>query len=603
MSRSAASTAGAAGAPGGGGRRRPPARAAAAAAVLTLGAFCGAPPARAAAAPQEPSTSAFEITPPVRHNLQQLQERWLQWVSAPNPQRSQSATADLLATAQQLGMERLPDLAFGAMARAVRAARQKDFARARWSLEAAERLDPGRPESAFAAAAVARLEGSYGRAAAALVSGAARLFNLPLERYLLLQSLLLWTLALLLLTGALFVGALMATRGAALFHDLVALGALRLPRAAAVGAVLVLLGWPLLLPAGPLWLALFWSVLLWGYASASERTVLVSLWLLLAVAPVLVAQQRRQVSLALSPPMQAMQSLQQRRLYGGLFADLGVLRSLLPDSPAVKQLLADVHRSLNQWEIARSLYGQVLEAEPRNTSAMLDLGAYCFFRGDWSGAIEYFSRASSADPRSGAAAFDLSQAYAYSRSFDRGVAVLAQAKEIDARSVDRWLRTAAQQPVVTAAGGLARIPEIRRVLAVGWSGQDSAPPRFDLRRHGLPLAAVAVIAALAAALHAARGRLGTTPSPPRWPPVRARFGRWLRVVSPGLPSAQAGEGVRAFLALLLPAGLLMLPLFDRLGYRIPWGYDLGNSAAWPASILGLLLYLAARLGWELRTGV
>jgi tetratricopeptide (TPR) repeat protein len=545
----------------------------------------------------------IEITPPVRQALQQLQEQWLQWVGASNPQGSQSAAADILATARQLGMERLPDLAFGALARAVQAARQKDFARAHWALEAAERLDPGRPEAAFATAAVARLEGNYARAFSALASGAVRLFSLPLERYLWLQSLLLWALTLLLLTGALFVGALMATRGAALFHDLAALGARRLPRPVAVGTALVFLCWPLLLPAGPLWLAVFWSILLWGYASVSERTLLVSLWLLLAASPVVVAQQRRQVSLALSPPMQAMQSLQQHRLYGGLFADLGVLRSLLPDSPAVKQLLADLHRSLNQWEIARSLYRQVLEAEPRNTSVMLNLGAYCFFKADWSGAIDYFTRASVADPRSAAAAFDLSQAYAYSRSFDRGLAVLAQAKEIDSQSVDRWLRAADQQRVVTSAGGFARIPEIRRVLATGWSGQEAMPPHFELGRHGLPLLAAAAVAALAAGLHAAFRALGSTPSSPRWPPPRVPLGRWLRVLFPGLPSAQSGEGLRAFCALLLPTALLILPLFDRLGYRIPWGYDLDNSAAWPLSILGLLLYLAARLGWELRTGV
>ena len=44
-----------------------------------------------------------------------------------------------------------------AVARAVEAARQKDFPRARWSLEAAERFDPGRPETTFATRFAARL--------------------------------------------------------------------------------------------------------------------------------------------------------------------------------------------------------------------------------------------------------------------------------------------------------------------------------------------------------------------------------------------------------------------------------------------------------------
>ena len=104
------------------------------------------------------------------------------------------------------------------------------------------------------------------------------------------------------------------------------------------------------------------------------------------------------MAVALSPPAQAMESLQEHRLYGSLFSDLGVLRSVLPESVAVKHLLADVHRSLNQWELARSLYRQVLEAEPNNTSALLDLGDYSFLKGDFSSAIQSFQKAAAADP-------------------------------------------------------------------------------------------------------------------------------------------------------------------------------------------------------------
>jgi hypothetical protein len=47
----------------------------------------------------------------------------------------------------------------------------------------------------------------------------------------------------------------------------------------------------------------------------------------------------------------------------------------------------------------------------------------------------------------------------------------------------------------------------------------------------------------------------------------------------------------------------MLPLYERVGYRIPWGYDAGGFAAWFLSLAGLLLYLVARLGWERRNAV
>ena len=314
------------------------------------------PPPVPAETPAASHGAGFEITPAVRQQLHRIQEQWLRWVSATDREHSEAAVNEMLATAGQLGMSRLPDLALGALAWAVDAARHKDFARAGWALAAAERLDPGRPEVAFAESAVARAAGSYARSAAALCRAYPRLFVLPLERYLWLQDLLLWCMYLLLLTGGLFVAALMATRGGGLFHDLAALSGRRLPRAVAAALAAAALLWPLALPGRLVWLLLLWSLLLWGYASASERAVLIGLWLLLGAAPLLVGVQQRAVAVRMSPPVKALESLRQRRLYGGLFTDLGLLRSSLPDSPAVKHLLADVHRMLGQWELARGFY-------------------------------------------------------------------------------------------------------------------------------------------------------------------------------------------------------------------------------------------------------
>jgi tetratricopeptide (TPR) repeat protein len=542
--------------------------------------------------------AGFEITPPVRQQLQRIQEHWLHWVSAPDREGSQRAVNEMLATAGQLGMTRLPDLSLGALAWAVDAARHQDFVRASWALEAAERLDPQRPETAFAEAAVARASGSYPRVVPALFRAYPRLFLLPLERYVWLQDLLIWSLFLLLGTGGLFVAAMMATRGGGLFHDLSTLFRRRLPGAVAVALTAVALLWPLALPGGFLWAPLLWSLLLWGYASSSERAVLIGIWLLLGAAPLLIIAQKRAVAVRLSPPVKALESLRQRRLYGGLFTDLAMLRSSLPDSPAVKHLLADVHRALGQWDLARGFYGEVLEAQPQNAAALLDLGVYSFNRGDTSTAIQYFQQASAADPRNSATAqFDLSQAYNEAYLFDEAHRALAQAKAIDAERVDRWLASADQEKVVTANGGLALIPEIEHSLIGPAAG-------LDLVQHGASLGVALGAILLAVALHLARRPFGYhTETQFHWRLGNRAGDRWRRVLLPGLSSAEAGEGARTFLALLAPAALLMLPLFERLGYRIPWGYDAGSFAAWTVSISGLLLYLGARLRWEWRNAV
>lgn len=583
---------------------RKPGRALCLAALVALAAAGSGAPAAAAATGgvSSPQVTGVELTAPVRRALKQLEEQWLQWVVQTSRQGSESVVQDLLATARQLGMARLPDLSIGALDRAVQEARKGDSNRARFSLDAAERLDPGRCETAFAEATVDRLEGRYLGSLGALTRGYLRLFSLSLERYLWLQNLLVWGVSLLLLTGGLFIALQMAVKGGALWEDLVGFFSRRLPRPAALAAAAAVLLWPLLLPSGLLWLPLFWSVLLWGYSSASERSVLVALWLLAGVAPVLITAQSRRVAVTLSPPVQAMESLRQHRLYGGLFTDLGVLRSLLPESAAVKHLLADVHRSLNQWDLAQSLYRQVLEQEPGNTWAEMNLGAYAYLKGDFGSAIQHFQKVIAADPKSAAAQFNLSQAYSDSYLFDESRRALAQARALDDTQVDLWMRDLAQQRVVANNRGITRIPEIRDQLLATFHAHEAPSARLELFRRGLSLVVPLVLALLAVALQLARRPFGS--AEPGADPLRFRsHDRWWRILLPGAAAAEIGEGFRGFLALVLPVALIMLPLFGRLGYRLPWGYDPGSSTAWIAAILGLTLYLGARLRTELRNDV
>ena len=554
-----------------------------------------------AAAVSSPQVTGVEMTAPVRQTLKQLEEQWLQWIVQNNRQEADRAVEELLETARQLGMRRLPDLSAGALARAVQAAKQKDFARARWALDAAEKFDPGRPETALAEATVNRLQGNWLGAATARLRAYPRMFSPPLERYLWFQDFLAWVLSLLLVTGGLFLAIQMLTKGASLFQDLARLFARKLPRGAAMAAAVVALLWPVALPYGALWLPLYWSILLWGYASVSERAVLVSLWLLVGISSPLLDAQRLRISLALSPPAQAMESLEEHRLYGNLFSDLGVLSSVLPDSVAVKHLLADVHRSLNQWELARSLYRQVLEKEPENTAALLNLGAYSFFKGDFGGAIQSFQKAAAVDPGNAAAQYNLSQAYSESYLFDEQKVALRKAQDIDLARVNAWIANS-QQRVVTVSGGMARIPEIRRELLEGWGGREARSGAAGIFRKGLSLLVALACVLVALALHLARRPLGYSERSADVFPEGA-FDRWGRILVPGVASAEIGEGGKAYLALLVPAAFLMLPLFGRLGVAIPWRYDPGNFPSWVVAALGLLLYFGVRLRQGLRDEV
>lgn len=545
-------------------------------------------------------SGALSLSGPVEGALARVQEQWLQWIGAfyqDDERRAGKSLEDLSATVQQLGMERLPDLSLGAATRAVQSARDGNVSRATWALAAAERFDAGRPETSFAAATASWTHGAYLRAIGEHLTGWRRVFGIPLVAQVWWHDALLWAIAALLLAGILFVGIEMAVHGPALLADIVTLGRFLPPGVALAIAVVVLL-WPLVLPAGPAWLGLYWSALLWAYGSWSERGVLVAGWAVVAVLPLVAMAQQGPIDVALSPAMRATRAAVSGRLYGAIFTDLGVLRTRLPESAAVSQLLGDFNRRLGQWEQARTLYAEVVEKEPSNVPALLDLGAYYFRRNDFGNAVSYFQRATTADAGSAAAFYNLSLAFSESYLFDDSTRALQQAQQIDNNKVSQWIQRSEDARVLTYDGGYARVDEIAAQLAAPRGGGRAERKLGQLR--GWVSVGIGVASLLLA--------LG-------WTAVRRQLGDHAaasdpeeldstvaKIALPGYVSATGGRGVHAYLALLVPAALVLLPFVRSIGYALPLGWAPGRVLAVAIAAIGLLLVVAVRVKLALDGG-
>lgn len=572
-------------------RRPPTERCVAAAAVALCAASLAVPPLRAQAGEPE----EFQLTAPVRRALALLQQDWAEWLSAfarGDLEAMDQSRERLLDGVSELGMERLPELSVGAAAEAVEAARQGDLELAHKALETAEALDPGRPEAAAAKAWVARAEGRPLVAVAKSAEALGRIADLPFERSLLLHDLVLWSLFATLLASALFVLVVMAARGPRLVAGLSDVLAKRLPPAVALGVALAALVWPLLLSAGFFWLLVYWSVLLWAYAGSREKVVLVLGWMVLAVAPILVDESRRQVAVRLSPMVQALEDASAGRLQGDLFEDLASLRAVLPGSPAAVQVLADQHRRLGQCEYARPLYTEVLQQEPDNAAAVLGLGVCAFERGELEEAIDRFQRAAALDPTDPAAPFDLSLVHSELYQFDRARDALTRAQRLSSQRVARWISRGGPPRPAAIDGGFQRIEEIRAELVRSWALEDESAESLTPWR-GLMSLPLAVACMLAALLFSA-----VAPQPRRFigPPSRpARSVEVLRrALLPGLAETWEGEAFSAFLALWVAAGLLSLLLTGRFGLRLPLGLE--SPIHWVAWLAwaGLALLVVVR---------
>ncbi len=453
---------------------------------------------------------------------------------------------------RQLGMRRLPDLSPAPWRRAVRVGAAEATSRAppgrstppSGSIPAAPRpLSPRPPWTASRATGWA----GFGRLAAGLRRDS---FGQPLERYLWLQELLLWA-CLLLVTGGLFIAVQMLTKG-----DGALPGPLRTSSAASCRAACragwcrapaPCLLWPLALPAGAVWLPLYWSVLLWGYASASERAVIVALWLLLGVAPLLVDLQRQQLAVALSPPAQA---------HGEPRASTASTAACSPTSGCCAPCCRRARRQAPDRR--RPPLAQPVGARPRALPPGARGGAEQHHRAPrprrlllpQGGLQPAPSRASRRPPpptrRTPPRQYNLSQAYSESYLFDEQQARPGPGPGDRPRAGQSLDGQAADQRVVTADGGIARIPEIRRELLASWGrARARSAPRLELCAAGSRLLLAAGPACCSPSPSTSRAAPSATPSGrpslPRQGPFDALGGALCCPASPRRRSARGGR--------------------------------------------------------------
>lgn len=530
----------------------------------------------------------FPLSTPLQENLLRLQDQWLVWNSAvlqADRELADSLIDDLLSTAAELGFRRLPELAVGAAARAVEVARDGDAETARSALAMAERLDPGRAEIRFARSRVAWLEGRYVTSVLQMVRGYARAGNVPGHRRVWWTNSLLWLSMTLTITAVLFVALQMATKGEHVLRDLAA-AVPGVGRSSGLIVALVLLGWPFLLSVGWAWALLYWIAILWRYASTSERWALAVALATIGMAPAAMALQGSRIEVALQPESKAVEHVVGSRLYGDLFDDLERLAERLPDSAAVDQLIGDVQVALGQDELARPLYHAVIEREPRNGPAIVNLGVFHFNRSEYVQAIEFFDRAREIEETAAVASYNLSSSYRRLLEFDNADANLSRARSLDSAAVASWIESGTA--TVTIPGGIRRAREIREQLA------EPHPGRAEYTRwlrSSLAAAGALLLGWILAPRLGVRGRSG-------WmglPTVQENsVERWTRRLVPGIVSAEAGDGGRAYLAIVLPVAALAIPLTGSVGFRVPWSYDPGAALAWGVGLAGFALFYGLR---------
>jgi tetratricopeptide (TPR) repeat protein len=258
----------------------------------------------------------------------------------------------------------------------------------------------------------------------------------------------------------------------------------------------------------------------------------------------------------------------------------------------VTQLVADLHATLKEWASAQVLYTNIIQVEPENGSALVNLGVCYFNQDDYTRAMEYFQKATQIEQSAAMARFNMSQTLSDLYRFSEAERELGIAQSLSAPLVRQWLRTAAQERVVIMDGGLRRADEIRRELAASWRSDeaDARWSKFSPSVVSLPLALAFVV--IAVALHFVVRKSSKTSA------LRFRLmappGTYRALFLPGISEAEDGYPLLAYGALVIVVGLIGLPLAGEVGYRLPWIYSTGNQVARWISWFGLFLFFLFR---------
>jgi len=417
----------------------------AAASFLALFALLPAVPARSQVlvAPGESNQTAFRKL---------VRGQWFGWLAAQEEGDNPLARAkvdEILKHAQKLEIRRMTDLALSAtlLGRRELAAGKSEVARQ--AFVAAMRLDPDLPEPRWARLSLSASSRAWsdlvpdllGALRATFADGESR--RVVFVRLVLIFLLTACTAAL----AAILV--LLVRHGPRLVHDLreSAEGILH-GRATGV-AVAAFLVAPLLLSLDVLWLALFFFVLLFGYASLKQK-IATSLALVLSMLllPVL-DRVAYDLSITSSPILRAAEALHESRYDQRVLDDLEAAKNIVPDDVDIRFVLGRLYQALGQNDRAIAEYTEGARMVPGDIRCLINRGNIRFVDGDLGSAQGDYQEALKRDGRSIAARYNLALLYAETFRTLEAAQTLQEARALDAHAVQSFQETPTLVKVVS----------------------------------------------------------------------------------------------------------------------------------------------------------
>ncbi len=365
----------------------------AAALVLAAAAVTGLAPEASA------QDSLSPLPPPVTRS--QYRGQWFEFLSAfseNDTPAADKALEGMLRAGRKVGVNRLSDFSRTAVYLGHRAEKQGASERAARAYAAALKLDASNPDAILAHLSFLFRHGRIGEALRELPAAAAAYVSTREARVAILSSLGLW---LALGIAGMFAGAVLAL-GVRHFprawHDISERAGRAYGSAAVLPFALLLLGLPIFIGLGPVWLLLYWGALLFPYTEGRERTVLAAAFVALALVPPLVAKITAANIEERSPLFAAALDLAERREDASAEDGLRQAAAVFPEDSDVWYLLGIFAERSGDLQRAQSDYGRAMQADPADYRPLQNRGNVRFTEGDYGEAIRDYIEAGKRAP-------------------------------------------------------------------------------------------------------------------------------------------------------------------------------------------------------------
>lgn len=397
------------------------------------------------------------LPPPVTRSL--YRSNWFEFLSAESENDAAAASKALdrmVKAARKVGVHRLSDFSRTAVHLGRRAETLGAPDRAQRAYDAALLLDDANPDAVVARLSFQVRHGKILDALRSLPAAATAMLATHESRMAILSLFILWTVVALAATLLASILVLALTHFPRAVHDIRETGFRLFGRSAALPLALLILGLPLLVGLGPVWLILYWGALIFPYVRAPERSILVAGFIGLALCPPVIAWITQENIQQRSPLLVAAVDLAERREDASAEDGLRQASAVFPEDSDVWFLLGVFAERAGDLERAQTEYNRATEADPSDYRPILNRGNVHFTEGDYSEAIRDYIEASKRAPGAPDVYYNLSIARGEAYDFDGQSQAISKAREISASQVGGWSNNPTLSRVVPAGYSVTR---------------------------------------------------------------------------------------------------------------------------------------------------